>query len=136
MIPTEIDKKALENFEAHADEFFAYKREEERQIAESREIWKAEEKVREMERQNQQETAKKEQEKTKYMIQDLIGKRLLVKYINGYSSAIDELKVIELSPSGNWVKMMNMHGNKFWKLVSDISIIEVLTDLKEQRPTK
>lgn len=71
------------------------------------------------------------------LLNELIGQRLLVKGLSGrYGSnqTVDEIKIIELSPSGNWVKIMNGYGSKFWKAVSDIAVIEVLKDLRDGKP--
>lgn len=67
-------------------------------------------------------------------IQELVGKRALLKMSNGYGGEVQEFKIIETSPSGNWVKLQNIYGNKFWKAIIDVSLVEVLRDL-EVRPT-
>jgi hypothetical protein len=70
-------------------------------------------------------------------IRELIGKRCLVKGTSGFrSSGIQELKILEVSPSGNWVKAMNIDGRKFWQMVSDIAFVEVLVDFKASREPK
>jgi len=70
-------------------------------------------------------------------ITELIGKRALV-YTDGLSSfrakKVEEIKFIELSPSGMWAKLMNMHGNKYWCKASDITMIEPLADLSTGKP--
>jgi len=71
-------------------------------------------------------------------IKNFVGKRCLLKISNGgYSNHgnVDEYKVLELSPSGNWVKVMNLYGNKFWRLVTEISFLEELIDFKLDKPT-
>ena len=68
-------------------------------------------------------------------ITDLLGKRCLLKVGTGYRSPeITEYKIVEISPSGNWVKLMNIHGNKFWRAVTEIAFIEELIDLKAGKP--
>lgn len=69
-------------------------------------------------------------------ITDFLGKRILAKVGHGIYSTSDvmEYKVIEISPSGNWAKLMNTHGNKFWKAVADISFVEELKDIKADKP--
>lgn len=62
-------------------------------------------------------------------VNELLHKRLLVaEKGSGYTSGqtISEIKILEVSPSGNWVKIQSQHGNKFWKSVSDIVPIEIL----------
>jgi hypothetical protein len=68
---------------------------------------------------------------------NLVGKRVLLKinhnkfYMGG---DVQEYKVLEISESGNWVKLMNINGNKFWKAVSDVSFVEELKDLNSGKP--
>jgi len=63
---------------------------------------------------------------------ELIGKRILISDSTGFGRAsVNEVKVIEVSPSGNWVKLMNMYGNKFWKPLKDISLVEVLKSIEK-----
>jgi hypothetical protein len=73
-------------------------------------------------------------EKIKMDIRSFVGKRCLLKTSAGYSSNIDEYKVLEVSPSGNWVKIMNLNGHKFWKAVQDVSFIEELIDFRNDKP--
>ena len=68
-------------------------------------------------------------------IRDYVGKRCLLKVTKDYSSEVQEFKIIEVSPSGNWVKLQsNYSGQKFWKQLSDIAFVELLQEL-ESRPT-
>jgi len=64
-------------------------------------------------------------------INEVLNKRILVKGANTYSSrsSVEEVKLIEISPSGNWVKVMNMNGNKYWKPLTEVSLVEVLKDI-------
>ena len=67
-------------------------------------------------------------------IKELLYKRALITEKERYSNnKITEVKFLELSPSGNWVKIINMHGTKYWKPVTEISLIEVLIELKSAR---
>lgn len=68
-------------------------------------------------------------------LHDLVGKRALLSLSTSrYGGAnIDEYRVLELSPSGNWVKLMNLHGLKFWKPVTALSFVEELIDLSSER---
>lgn len=62
-------------------------------------------------------------------ISELLHKRILVSQKgDGYASPqrVEEIKVLEIAPSGNWVKIQNQYGNKFWKSASDIILIEIL----------
>ena len=68
-------------------------------------------------------------------INDYVGKRCLLKLSIKYASPIDEYKILEISPSGNWIKVMNLYGHKFWKAITDISFVEELKDLKADKPT-
>lgn len=44
------------------------------------------------------------------------------------NSAPAEYFILELSPSGAYVKLANLYGNHFWKLVSEVELVEVLPD--------
>ncbi|MCB0446399.1 MAG: hypothetical protein KDD03_02615 [Gelidibacter sp.] len=68
-------------------------------------------------------------------IHKLLGQRCLINEKGTYHTFnVLEVKIIEISPSGNWVKLLNMYGKKYWKTISDISVIEVLKDLKSGKP--
>jgi len=69
-------------------------------------------------------------------VSDLVGVIVLGYYkaSNFGSKSVEEFKIIETSPSRNWVKVMDQHGRKFWRMVADISIVEILIDLKADRP--
>lgn len=66
--------------------------------------------------------------------QELLHKRVLIaENERGYGSnkSVKEIKILEFSPSGNWVKVQNDNGNKYWLHSSDVIPIEVLaTNLK------
>lgn len=66
-------------------------------------------------------------------ITKLIGKRCLLK-IGLYGKEVEEFRVIEISPSGNWVKLQNIYGNKYWKPVSECALFEELIELRPERP--
>jgi len=64
-------------------------------------------------------------------IRGLVGKRILMSAGSYYNSNnVEEYKVLEVSPSGNWVKVMNNNTRKFWKMVSACALVEVLEDLE------
>ena len=70
-------------------------------------------------------------------IRELVGKRILGKTTRSTyprDAEISEYRVIEVSPSGNWVKLQNLYGSKFWKPVTDVSYVEELHDLKPGGP--
>jgi hypothetical protein len=68
-------------------------------------------------------------------IRDYVNKRCLLKVTKGYSSDVQEFKIIEVSPSDNWVKLQsNYSGQKFWKQIADIAFVELLQEF-ESRPT-
>jgi hypothetical protein len=71
------------------------------------------------------------------LLDDLIGRRVLIKRLGraGYANpGVEEARVEEISPSKQWVKLMTMYGNKFWKPVSDVAVIEVLKDMRCLEP--
>ena len=68
-------------------------------------------------------------------ITELLNKRCLLKLNHGYPpGSVTEYKVLEISPSGNWVKLMNLNGNKFWEAITGISFVEELINLKADKP--
>lgn len=68
---------------------------------------------------------------------ELIGKRVLATTKHrGYGSGltqVEELRLLEASPSGNYVLTMNIHGQKFWRPVIDVLLVEELKPI-EPRP--
>jgi len=69
-------------------------------------------------------------------IRDYVGKRCLLKINKGYNSQVEEFRIIEVSPSGNWVKLLsNYSGQKFWKSIQDVSFVELLQQF-EDKPAK
>ena len=69
-------------------------------------------------------------------IQELIGYRVLLKVSGGRFSneSVTEYKILEIAPSGNWVKLQNIGGNKFWKSLTEISFVEKLQEINAGRP--
>lgn len=69
-------------------------------------------------------------------ITELKGKRCLLQVSTGRfrGDKVDEFKVLEIAPSGNWVKLQNINGNKFWKPVVEVAFVEELKDLRAGRP--
>ena len=65
-------------------------------------------------------------------INELVGKRVLLKLgVGTYrGSEVTEYRILEVSPSGVWVKVMNLYGNKFWKPLAEIAFIEELREIK------
>lgn len=61
-------------------------------------------------------------------LRELLHKRILIAVKTGYSgsSTVAEYKIVEVSPSGNFVKVQDMDGRKYWKHSADIVPIEVL----------
>jgi len=60
---------------------------------------------------------------------ELLHKRILIVEKSGgfkSSQVIEEVKILEISPSGKWVKIQNQHGKKFWKSAVDIVPVEIL----------
>jgi hypothetical protein len=64
-------------------------------------------------------------------IQDLLHKRiLLAEKTSRYNQEkiVKEFKILEISPSGNWVKVQNDFGKKYWVPTIEIIPIEVLAN--------
>jgi len=70
------------------------------------------------------------------VITELLGERCLLKVGKTLyrDSEVQEYKILEVSPSGQWVKLMTIHGTKFWKPVVEVSLVEVLKSLKPEEP--
>lgn len=66
--------------------------------------------------------------------EDWVGKRLLAKIGRGCGTSIEEFRIVELSPSGTWIKLMNTNGNKFWRALAEFAFVEELRDLKADKP--
>ena len=59
-----------------------------------------------------------------------IGSRVLLTVPNGgYGSSkiVGEYKILEFSPSGTWVKLMNADGRRYWRQRVEVSVVEVLS---------
>ena len=69
-------------------------------------------------------------------ITELLGKRVLLKLgTAAYSRAeVTEYKILEISPSCNWVKLQNIYGNKFWRSLQEVAFIEELRELSAGKP--
>lgn len=69
---------------------------------------------------------------------DIVGKRMLLKIGGnrawGKDGEVQEFRVLEVSPSGNWIKLMNVYGNKFWKPIADVAVVEELKPLNVDKP--
>jgi hypothetical protein len=68
-------------------------------------------------------------------IEKFIGKRILASTKERYvSSKPEELRVLEVSPSGNWARVMNCFGTKSWRPVLDIVVVEQLRSFDREKP--
>lgn len=70
-------------------------------------------------------------------IHGMVGKRCLLKVKNArfhLDVDVSEYRVLEASPSGNWVRLQNANGNKFWRVVSDVAFVEELLDIRVTKP--
>ena len=64
----------------------------------------------------------------------LLGKRILIAEKRGYGpGTVYEYKILEVSPSEKFVKVMDDNGRKYWKNSVDITPIEIL-EQKEPYP--
>lgn len=70
-------------------------------------------------------------------IDQYVGSRVLatIKENSRYSSSIEEYRILEVSPSGNYVRLCNTNGKKFWMMITDVAIVECLR-LPEAHPNK
>ena len=70
-------------------------------------------------------------------VAELVGKRCLLRLGPDHryrANAVEEYRVLELAPSGTWVRVMNEHGAKCWRPVSDVALVEVLKPLRAGHP--
>ena len=68
-------------------------------------------------------------------VSEILGKRVLaILGSSSYSRTVQECKILEVSPSGNWVKVMNIDGRKFWYSIQNVQRVEVLIDLTAGKP--
>ncbi len=61
-----------------------------------------------------------------------LNRRIL---IESYKKPI-EVKVLEVSPSGDYVKVENLNGEKEWLIKCVIEVLEVLEEVIEGKPVK
>lgn len=60
-------------------------------------------------------------------IRDFIGKRILATIHRNPFEDVREYKILEISPSGDWAKLM-FDGKRFWTKRIDITVVEFLDD--------
>jgi hypothetical protein len=61
-------------------------------------------------------------------LKDLVGKRILARV----GQEEDEYEIIEISPSGRMVKLINLEGYTRWYEAGSIAVGEVLEDISTQ----
>ena len=59
-----------------------------------------------------------------------VGQRYLVKEKKKYMAAAREIKVLEISPSGERVKFLYPQGAEVWEVIVDYEILEKLSEQK------
>ena len=71
-------------------------------------------------------------------ITELLGKRVLVRPAEatpyGRTGRVEEVRVLEISPSGEWVRLMNAYGSKYWRPVVGLDLVEELVEIKPKEP--
>jgi hypothetical protein len=75
---------------------------------------------------------------TDLSIDRLLGRRILAKVETNRTyggSPVEEYRVLEISPSGHWVRLMNSYGNKYWRSVATVSFVEALKDIRPAVPS-
>ena len=70
------------------------------------------------------------------MMEANVGKRMLLKVQRtgrfGIVS-VTEFRVLEVAPSGRWVKLRDLCGVQFWVATEDVSVVEELRDFRAER---
>lgn len=74
-------------------------------------------------------------QRSRYLVTDLVGQWVLFNMKGRWGGAAEAFRVLGVSPSTNYVRLQNESGNKFWKPVTDIQLIEVLHTI-EPSPAK
>jgi len=73
-----------------------------------------------------------------FNIMELVGKRCLLRLGAGNdtwrSDGFGEYRVIEVSPSKKWIKLMDRNASKFWRDSKEVHLVETLIDTKEVEP--
>jgi hypothetical protein len=66
----------------------------------------------------------------------LVGKRILATLdaTTFGRRCPEEYRVLEVSPSGNFVRLQNAHGNKFWRMAGEVAVLEELKIPELMRP--
>lgn len=70
-------------------------------------------------------------------LKNLLHQRILCGEKGGYhnSSTVfaQEYKVLEISPSNEWIKLQNLDGRKYWKRTAEIVLLEVLEIIQKPK---
>jgi hypothetical protein len=66
-------------------------------------------------------------------VNELIGKRVLLKGQQHGKIMVEEFKILEISPSGVWIKVLNQYGIKQWKAKDEIFLVEVLLTVEKPK---
>jgi hypothetical protein len=72
----------------------------------------------------------------KHVTEAEVGKRLLLKVSRSRycsDSTVTEYRLLEVAPSGNWVKLRDLNGRQFWVAYADVGFVEELRDLRAER---
>lgn len=60
-------------------------------------------------------------------LRDLVGRRVLATTsIHRTVGSIQEYRILEVSPSGNYTRIMDAFGHKIWRLSTDLIVVETL----------
>ncbi len=71
------------------------------------------------------------------LITEYVGRRVIAALKNspwGEDDVYDEYRVLEVSPSGNFVRLLTCFGRKFWRPVTDVALIEALKPFEPHPP--
>jgi len=67
-------------------------------------------------------------------IRELIGKRCLIETDQRFAGIeVREVRILEVSPSGEWAKTLDNNGIKNWQTRASLFLVEVLVDLRGKR---
>ena len=63
-------------------------------------------------------------------LREKVGKRALLNVSGVYNPSrygpIEEYRILEISPSQEWVKLLDQNGRRFWKRINEVALLEFL----------
>jgi hypothetical protein len=71
----------------------------------------------------------------RFGVPDIVGRRALLKIgVNPSMGETVEYSVVEVAPSGNWIKLRTLNGAEIWKPIREVVLVELLRNLNAGEP--